>query len=82
MNRGTTGQALPTLDADVDEDRIELDHTRAASSPFSRDKGRPGTAEWIEDQAAAVRTIADRISDHGDRLDGRMQGKLAFYGAV
>ena len=82
MERGTAGQPLPALDADVDEDRIELDHAGAAAGPFRRNQGRAGAAEGIEDQAAAVGAIADRVRDHGDRLDGRVQGQLALRGAV
>ena len=42
MDGGTAGEPLPTLDTDVDEDRIELDHTGARSFR-SAAKGRPCT---------------------------------------
>src|SRR5262245_36161180 len=40
MESGAAGQPLPALDADLDEDRIEFDHTGAASSPFEAANGR------------------------------------------
>ena len=82
MARGAAGQPLPALDADVDEDRIELDHASAAAGPLRRNQGRPGAAEGIEDQAAAVGAVADRVCDHRHRLDRRVQGKLALRGAA
>ena len=54
MVRGAAGQPLPALDADVDKDRIKLDHASAAASAFCRNQGRAGAAEGIENQAAAL----------------------------
>src|SRR4051812_20811470 len=82
MDRGPAGQPLPALDADVHEDRIHLDHTSTAAGPFRRYQGRPGASEGIENQAAAVGAVADRVRDHGDRLDGGMQGQLALQSAL
>src|SRR5262245_45286223 len=78
MERGPAGQPLPALDADVDEDRIELDDTGAAAGPFCRYQRRAGAAEGIEDHAATVGAVADRVGNHGDRLNSRMEGKLAL----
>src|SRR5262245_35812215 len=78
VERGTAGQPLPALDAGIDEDRIELDDTGAAAGPFCRYQRRAGAAKGIEDHAAAVGTVADRVGNHGDWLDGRMEGKLAL----
>src|SRR5439155_22889456 len=78
VERGTASQPLPALDAGVDEDQIELDHTGAAADPFRRNRRRAGAAEGIEDHATAVGAVADRVGNHGDRLDGRMEGKLAL----
>src|SRR5208337_4774076 len=80
--RDAAGQALPALDAAVNESRIELDHAGAASSPFRCDQRGPSPAERIEDHTATVGAVADGIGDHGHRLDGRVRGKPAFHGTV
>src|SRR5439155_9383424 len=82
VERGTASQPLPALDAGVDEDRIELDHTGAAADPFRRYQRRAGAAEGIKDHAAAVGAVADRVGNHGDRLYRRMEGKLALRGTI
>src|SRR5262249_42527439 len=60
------------------EDRIELDDTGAAAGPFRCYQRRAGAAEGVKDYATAVGAVADRVGNHGDRLDGRMEGKLAL----
>ena len=56
--------------------------TGATAGPFRRNQGRPGAAEGIKDQAATVGAVTDRVRDHGHRLDGRVQSKLALLGPV
>ena len=62
MERAAAGQPLPALDAGVDENRIELDQSGPAAGPFRRNQRRPGAAKGIEDHAAAVGTVADRVA--------------------
>ena len=75
-------QPLPTIDADIDEDRIELDYAGAAAGPFSGNQSGARPAERIQDYAATVAAVEYRVGDHGDRLDSGMQAKLALRGAV
>jgi hypothetical protein len=73
---------LPACDGDVDVTRIDLDQKGLPPCLFGGDQGGPGAAERIEDDAVAVRTIADRINDKGDRLDRGVQRELALRSAA
>jgi len=42
------GQPLPALDADVDEERINLNQPGAAARPFRRNQCRAGSAKRFE----------------------------------
>src|SRR5947208_5713191 len=82
MDRRAAGQPLPALDADVDEDRIELNHSSTTTRLLRRNKGCPGATEGVENQATTIRTVADRISNHGHWFDRRVQGEFAFGATV
>src|SRR5690606_20578137 len=46
---------------------------RPPSSPLSRDQRRPRSAEWVEDDVAALGRVADGALDQRDRLHRRVQ---------
>jgi hypothetical protein len=54
-------------------DGIELADSRAPSDLMRRDHSRARAAKKIEHDTAAARNVFDRIGDHRDRLDSRMQ---------
>jgi len=82
MTRDAAGQALPSLNGYVGEVWIDLDQTRAPACPLRRNERGTGSAERIEDDSAAVGTVADRVGDQGDRLGGRVERQFALRRSV
>src|SRR6266550_784827 len=82
MDCGPAGEPLPALNADIDEGRLEFDNACAAPGSFGGDQRGAGAAKGIKDQPATVGAVADRVGDHGHRLDRGVQSELARGGAV
>lgn len=57
---------------------IELDRSGFAPGPLGREQDRPRARERIDDDIAALRTIADCVRDQPDWLDGRMRCKVGI----
>src|SRR5688572_5174280 len=72
----SAGQRLPTANRRIDVVRVQLDSRRSPSGALGRKDGRAGTGEWVEHEAAPLGTVADRISDQRNRLDGRVQSQV------
>jgi len=62
----------PAPDGNVHIARIELDQPRPASGALGGQQRRTRSAERIKDKPVALLAVLDRISDHGDGLDGRV----------
>src|SRR5208337_3060756 len=72
MLRLTTGIDLPATDHGIDIERVQFHPIANAAGALSRHKGGPTAKEGVEHNITTARAIEDGISDHGDRLYGRM----------
>jgi hypothetical protein len=70
VHSGAPGQPLPAANSDIDVLRIELDKPRSAPGALGGNAGRASPTEWVKNDPAAVRAVADRICDKSDRLYG------------
>src|SRR5688572_5656617 len=67
-DRAAAGIGLPTADDDVDIQRVDLDQRGATLGLLRGNECGPGTAEWIEDQVAALGAVLDGIGDQRQGL--------------
>src|SRR5450432_551859 len=71
---------VPATNCGVDIQRIEFHAVTDASRTFGGEQSRPAAEEGIKNYIAAIRTVEDRIGDHGYWLHGRMQSEeIAFF---
>jgi hypothetical protein len=74
---------LPAADNCVDIGRVELDAVAAPTGALGRDHRRAAAEKAIEHDVAAGRAAEDRIGDHRNRFDGRVQRQqIAFLAAA
>src|SRR5215213_389524 len=76
------GVSLPTADDAIAVDGIELAEVAPPARLVSGDHGRAAPAEEVEDDTAALGNILDRICNHLNRLDCRMQRQFIHPAAA
>jgi hypothetical protein len=75
--------ALPAADNCVAIGRVELDAVAPPTGALGRDHRRAAAEKAIEHDAAPGRAVEDRIGDHRNRFDGRVQRQqIAFLAAA
>ena len=75
MNGRITGISLPAANGGIHVDRIQFYRVANASYALRRDHCRAAAREPVQDDIAAGRTVQDRVSYQGNRLDGWMKLK-------
>src|SRR5215204_6247273 len=76
------GVSLPTADDAIAVDGIELAEVAPPARLVGGDHGRAAPAEEVEDDTAALGNILDRICNHLNRLDCRMQRQFIHPAAA
>src|SRR5215208_2835271 len=76
------GVSLPTADDAIAVDGIELAEVAPPARLVGGDHGRAAPAEEVEDDTAALGHILDRICNHLNRLDCRMQRQFIHPAAA
>src|SRR5215217_5382122 len=76
------GVSLPTADDTIAVDGIELAEVAPPARLVGGDHGRAAPAEEVEDDTAALGNILDRICNHLNRLDCRMQRQFIHPAAA
>src|SRR5580704_12953449 len=67
------GQRLPAVDDRIDIAGVELQPVAAPAGALGGDQRRATAEKGVEHDVATGRAVEDRVSDHGHRLDRRMQ---------
>src|SRR5664279_184993 len=67
-DRDLSSVLFPALDRDIDIPGVKFDGSRATSGLFCRNQDRSAPTKGIENEAASLGAILDRIGNHRDRL--------------
>jgi hypothetical protein len=72
MQGVAAGKGLPTPDRDVDIAGVDLQGPSMPTDAFGGEQSGAGAGKGVEDDAVALRTVLDGISNQRHRFNGRM----------
>jgi DoxX len=75
----SAGENLPAAQDDIDIEGIELEPVAAPAHALGRHQTRAAAKEGVKDNVAAPRAVEDRVGDHRDGFDCRMQGREVTF---